>query len=539
MGTYTIAKYLRLSSEDNDVDAGSKLESNSIANQRNLIDSFLRGNSEFIGANIIELCDDGWSGTNFDRPAVQKLLQLVKEGKVQCIIVKDLSRFGRDYLTVGNYISQIFPFLGVRFIAINDGLDSSHPMDVDSLETSFKTLLYDLYSRDLSRKIRSSLRFRAKQGCFLSPFAPYGYVKDPANKNHLLIDPEAAEVVRRIFHMIADGIPATQVANRLNHDAVPTPFAFKKAAGVTLSIPRMVNEKNFWTKGTIYQIVRDERYIGKTIYGKHIRDKVGGTHVVKASREDWITSEHTHEGIVTPEEYKLAQEGLRKFVERAAHPSKNPLTQRVRCGICGRIMNRVSNKNAYYLCETPRYTELYACPTEHIPEPVLFEMLLNELRGQAEIAVETGRLLEEQRSKQKVDTTAILKKLDALRDTLNQKRRQIKALYDSFVLEGMSKAEYIAQKGALNQDCENINQQINSLEAELDNSNCSGELDNSFVNSFQKYKDVQELTADVVADVLSEIHVYPNNRFEIIWNHQQAYRKLMLELAASGGDSDT
>ena len=198
------------------------------------------------------------------------------------------------------------------------------------------------------------------------------------------------------------------------------------------------------------------------------------------------------------------------------------MTQRVRCGICGRIMNRVSNKNAYYLCETPRYTKLYACPTEHIPEPVLFEMLLNELRGQAEIAVETGRLLEEQRSKQKVDTTAILKKLDALRDTLNQKRRQIKALYDSFVLEGMSKAEYIAQKGA-----------------ELDNSNCSGELDNSFVNSFQKYKDVQELTADVVADVLSEIHVYPNNRFEIIWNHQQAYRKLMLELAASGGDSDT
>ena len=299
MGNYTVAKYLRLSSEDNDLDTGGKLESNSIANQRNLIDSFLHGNIEFAGADIIELCDDGWSGTNFDRPAVQRLLQMVKEGKVQCIVVKNLSRFGRDYLTVGNYISQIFPFLGVRFIAINDGLDSSRPMDVDSLETSFKTLLYDLYSRDLSRKIRSSLNFRAKQGLFLSPFAPYGYVKDPANKNHLLVDPESADVVRRILRMVGDCIAVTAVAKSLNRDAVPTPYALKKAAGITLSLPTKIDGLDLWTKATIYQIVRDECYIGKTIYGKHTRDKIGSQHVVKISRSDWIVKENTHEGIVT------------------------------------------------------------------------------------------------------------------------------------------------------------------------------------------------------------------------------------------------
>ena len=535
MGNYTIAKYLRLSSEDNDVDAGSKLESNSIANQRNLIDSFLQSSVEFAGANIIELCDDGWSGTNFDRPAVQKLLQLVKDGRVQCIIVKDLSRFGRDYLTVGNYISQIFPFFGVRFIAINDGLDSVRPMDADSLETSFKTLLYDLYSRDLSRKIKSSLTLRAKQGLFLSPYAPYGYLKDPANKNHLLIDPGAAEIVRRIFHMVAEGIAVTQVAKRLNLDGVPTPYNYKKEAGITLSIPKKLDGQDFWTKSTIYQIVRDERYIGKTIYGRHTCDKVGSKHKVKVNRSDWIIRENTHEGIVTQEEFDLSQEALRKFEERAPHPSKNPLTRRVRCGICGRIMNRVSNKNAYYRCETPRYTEQYSCSTEHIPEPLLFDVLIEELRGQAEIAVETGRLLEEQRSKEQVDTKATLKQLESLREKLQQKKRQIKSLYDAFILDGMSKAQYIAQKEALNQDCEKINQQIISLEARLDNSGSDGTADNSFVNSFRKYTDIQEITSEVVADVLSEIRVYPESRFEIVWNHQQAFRKLVAELVDTGG----
>ena len=142
---------------------------------------------------------------SFDRPGFQEMIAQVRAGEIQCIIVKDLSRFGRDYLTVGNYISCVFPFLGVRFIAVNDGFDSIRPADIDSLETSFKALIYDLYSRDLSRKVRSAKRFRAQRGDFLSPFAPYGYIKDPADNHRLIIDPEAAETVRRIFRLTADG----------------------------------------------------------------------------------------------------------------------------------------------------------------------------------------------------------------------------------------------------------------------------------------------------------------------------------------------
>ena len=169
------AMYLRISSEDEDLRTGEKDESESISNQRSLLREYVSGHAELAGSEILEFCDDGWSGTNFERPAVKELLEQVRRGQINCVLVKDLSRFGRDYLTVGDYISRVFPFLGVRFISVNDGFDSSNPLDIDSLDTSFRTLIYDLYSRDLSRRVKSAKKARAERGAFLSPYAPYGY----------------------------------------------------------------------------------------------------------------------------------------------------------------------------------------------------------------------------------------------------------------------------------------------------------------------------------------------------------------------------
>jgi len=160
-----VATYLRLSNEDIDLKDTNKAESESISNQRGLVRGFIGSHPELAEAEIIEFCDDGWSGKNFDRPGVTEMLEQVKQGKINCIVVKDLSRFGRDYLIVGNYISRVFPFLGVRFISVNDGFDSSRPQDIDSLDTSFKTLIYDLYSRELSRKVKSAKRQRAEPVC--------------------------------------------------------------------------------------------------------------------------------------------------------------------------------------------------------------------------------------------------------------------------------------------------------------------------------------------------------------------------------------
>ena len=278
------AKYIRLSAEDDGLGESGKTESNSVTNQRHLLDAFISRTPDLADTSVIEFCDDGWSGKNFERPAVQEMLAQVQEGKIQCIVVKDLSRFGRDYLTVGNYISCVFPFLGVRFIAVNDGLDSIRPADIDSLETSFKNLLYDLYSRDLSRKVRNAKKFRAQRGDFLSRYAPYGYVKDSVDKTRLVIDFEAAETVRRIFRLAAEGQKTSQIARLLNRELVPTPMRYKQAAGCSLVRWHCISENNFWTDAAVARILRDERYLGKTIYGKRTRDKIGHIHSVKVSR---------------------------------------------------------------------------------------------------------------------------------------------------------------------------------------------------------------------------------------------------------------
>lgn len=531
MGSLTVTKYLRLSSEDEDLKQTGKLESNSIVNQRNLLDAHISRIPEFAGAKVLEFCDDGWSGTNFERPAVQEMLLQVRQGNIQCIIVKDLSRFGRDYITVGNYISRVFPFIGVRFIAVNDGLDSIRPLDVDSLDTSFKALLYDLYSRDLSRKTRAAQRFRAQKGYFLSPFAPYGYEKDPADKNHLVVDPSAAEIVRRIFTMAASGRNPIQIAKTLNKEFVPTPMQYKRAAGCSRTIWPCINEENFWTNRAIVKILRDERYIGKNIFGKRTRDQVGHSHTVRVSRADWITTEENHERIVTLELFRCAQENLREYVERGCVQYGNSLFQgKVRCGVCGHAMMRMGRKNHYYICQTPRLTDVYPCTSERVPEKDIIDTLLVDLRVQSAMAVELTHIWEEKCKGKRRDAATVRKALSALKENLERQNQQIKALYESFAMGEIRKTEYLAMKSTAVKERDRAASQIAKLTSELESINADGNLTNRFVTTFQKYAELDELTSEIVSDAYESIFVYPDERIEIVWRYQDELSALLLEL---------
>ena len=529
----TTAKYVRLSSEDDDLKQSGKLESNSIANQRDLLDAFIRRTPELAETNIIEFCDDGWSGTNFERPAVQEMIAQARAGKIQCIVVKDLSRFGRDYITVGSYISSVFPFLGVRFIAINDGYDSIRPMEIDSLDTSFKTLLYDFYSRDLSRKVRKAKLFRAQRGDFLSPFAPYGFVKDPENKNHLLIDPPAAETVRRIFRMMASGHPSEQIAKILNGEAVSTPMLYKRAAGCSRTSWPSVHDENIWTRNLINRILRDERYIGTNVYGKRMRDQVGHRHTVKVSKAEWITAAGTHDGIVTQEEFDKAQLAMREFMERdGINLGEWVLRHKVRCGICGYAMTRSKEKHPTYYCRTNRISDIYACPSERVPEADILEAVLDGLHVQAMAAVEMARIWEERHRQEKRDTAALRKNVATLREAHAKLKRQINDLYTSFGLREISKAEYLATKAVAIQQRDSAAERLAELEAKLENTGTDGELQNQFVSSFRPYVEAEigEITQEILSDLLNEVHVYPGGRLEIIWNYQDEYKNMILDL---------
>ncbi len=525
----TTAKYIRLSSEDDDLNHGGKLESDSIVNQRNLLNAFIRTMPELASGQVVEFCDDGWSGKNFERPGVQKLLTQVKQGQINCIVVKDLSRFGRDYLTVGNYISRIFPFLGVRFISVNDGLDSIRQSDMDSLETSFRTLFHDLYSRNLSQAVRKIKTFRAQQGEFLSPFAPFGYVKDPENKHRLVIDPLAAGFVRRIFQMAIEGFSSLQIAQIFNAESIPTPMLYKRAAGCSRTIWPCVNEDNFWTKNSVAKILRDERYYGKNVYGKRTRDVIGSTHTVKIRREDWICVDNTHEAIVTKKEYDRAQSTMKKFTEREGKPL--PATRgKLRCGVCGHSLVKSHSKSPYYFCRTPLDTGSFSCAEVHIVKSDLEDILVEDLRRQAAAAVELSRIWEEKHRSERKDAVETARSLAALKDSQGKLTQEIKALYEAYALGEMDKAQYLAQKSAAMQQRDAMANQIAAMESHLENHGSDGTLRNQFVNRFKQYTDVQELTSDIIVDVLDEVYVYPGGRVKIIWNFRDELENLMLDM---------
>ena len=228
---FQVAIYLRLSKDDGDFSSAEegKAESNSIHNQRELLLSFLEKHPEM--ELYDEYKDDGRTGTNFDRPDFKRMMKDIRTGVVNCIIVKDLSRFGRDYIECGKYIEKIFPQLGVRFISVNDGFDTASAGSSDSIVIPFKNLINDCYSRDISIKVRSNLDVKRRQGEFISNFAVYGYAKDPKDKNHLIIDGYAAEVVRDIFKWKLEGLSPDRIADRLNQQGILSPMEYKRARG--------------------------------------------------------------------------------------------------------------------------------------------------------------------------------------------------------------------------------------------------------------------------------------------------------------------
>lgn len=515
------AMYLRISSEDADLRTGEKNESESISNQRSLLRDYVCSHADLSGSEILEFCDDGWSGTNFERPAVKELLEQVKRGQINCIVVKDLSRFGRDYLTVGDYISRVFPFLGVRFISVNDGFDSSNPLDI----TSFRTLIYDLYSRDLSRRVKSAKKARAERGAFLSPYAPYGYVKDPEDKNHLLVDAEAADVIRRIFQMAADGAKTWQIAAALNGEGVSSPKNYKVEAGCTRTPWRSIREDNFWTGNLVAKLLRDERYIGKTVYGKRSRDIVGSTHTVKISRNDWVIVPDRHEAIVPEVLFEKAQACMREYREREVMTGGgNPLKRKVICGVCGHTMQRDSRKNGSYRCVMKRLNTGFDCSEEKVPEADILEAVIDTIQVYAQYAVSIDRLLQTRQEQRQLDRKQAQRQLQTLQSRKARLDKRLQDLYEGLVEGEISRESFAAQKKALTAQAEEISRTVLELERKISDSDDGS---NAVIEQFKSYAGITALTREISIELLHSVTIYPDVRMDIRLNLVDEIEALM------------
>ena len=287
---YHAAIYVRLSKEDGDVATAGKRESNSISNQKDLIKNFLKDKKDIVV--VSERVDDGYSGSNFERPAFQMMLEDIKKGIVDCVVVKDLSRFGREYIDAGKYIERLFPALGVRFIAVNDHYDSLEgKSQADEIVIPFKNLINDAYCRDISIKIRSHLEVKRKNGEYIGAFTPYGYQKDSDNKNKLVIDVYAADIVKEIYRMKLSGMSQTAIANALNKQGVLSPMEYKHSLGIRIQDNFKTHEQAEWSAMSIKRILENEVYTGTLVQGKRTTPNHKVKKLMKKPETDWVRIE--------------------------------------------------------------------------------------------------------------------------------------------------------------------------------------------------------------------------------------------------------
>lgn len=417
-----IAIYMRLSKTDETM----REESNSISMQRILIRKYIA--SHFTECEVMEYQDDGFSGTNFNRPGVQRLLEDAKNERFDCVVVKDFSRFGRDYVEVGSYLEQIFPFLGIRFISVNDYYDSENVQgNTTDLDVNFKNLLYDLYSKDLSQKVKTSLRARKDSGQYVSGNAPFGYEKAPDDRHMLVICEDEAAVVREIFSLALQGMTSSRTAKKLNLEKVPTPVEFKIRKGKTSRKPK--GDKFYWSSSTICSILRNPVYAGDVEYGKTEREQVGGRNVLKA-RAEWKVIRNHHAPIIAREDFEKVQESRGKSYDKR-QKSRHPLIGRVVCGCCRRNLSLKEGLNPYFTCHNRYVTGLEECVSKvnvmFLEQVVLFR-LEEYLKGQ-NLAVEVSQKVKDDLAGKRDELLRDLRQAEWEHDRLKKQHYKSYQLY--------------------------------------------------------------------------------------------------------------
>lgn len=506
--TGAVALYMRLSAEDANIG-----ESVSIANQRDLLYAFVRSRREFDGCPVLEFCDDGYSGVNFSRPSVQKLLSLA--GKtVSCIIVKDFSRFGRNLIEVGDYLDQIFPFLGVRFIAVNEGYDSGegHGSSV-SLDVSLKAMVYEMYSYDISEKIRCVQQAKMRKGEYLCAIAFYGYQRSKLKKNHLEIDTNAAEVVRRIFNMAVNGMVPSKIASELNREGILSPLMYRKKNHTDgIRGWKTAGERTYWTRENVRRIICDERYTGCLIGRKRTVVDISTKRTELVPREDWIVAENTHEALVTKEIYTQAQRVL-KTVKQRTLPRKPYQKFRglLKCACCKRTLWRTACKAAYYSCPTARTVDNDACSNVYLEESMLEQSLLAAIQIQVQLFQENVPKGEDKKG-------FLQDEIKECQSVINRCRTRYATLFEDYAEGCISKREYLSKKQEIFIQQEEARSRFEERSSQLAQIQRESEKNNVDLG---KYAFVKELTREMLEELVKEVRVSEKDILEIKWNFQE------------------
>lgn len=513
---YKAFSYSRLSKED-----GDKEESNSILNQKKMIRDFVEKQDDI--QLIAEFEDDGFTGTNFERPHFMEMMDAIKRGEANCIIVKDLSRFGRDYIDAGKYIQKIFPTLQIRFIAINDNIDSIHASQSDDFIIPFKNLMNDSYCRDLSIKLRGQFRIQRVNGEFLGAYAFFGYLKSKEDKHSLIIDETAAEIVRLIFAKKLQGFSQQKIADYLNELNIPSPLEYKKLCGLNYKSGFQVNSKCIWTAMAVARILKNKIYIGSLEQGKRSTPNYKVDKMLYKRPEDWIVVEDNHEAIINSDVFFAIERAMERDTRILAKGVVHPLAGMLYCGDCkgsmsSRSVKRGNRKFSYYVCSTNKYGN--GCTSHNFSVSNMEKSVLKAINLQMQVITEVQTLSNQMGEEQlksyrmrKYDKLIISKKKE-IEDNQEYRLR----LYESMVDGMITHDEYVKLRHRYTKKIEDLHESLEQLEAEVKNIESGLKQNTSWIDSFLKYREVTELTRDLVLTVIDKIYVYENKRIEVVFN---------------------
>ena len=505
--SFKVGLYIRLSRDDGNV------ESDSIVSQRSLLNQYVKENNYNV---VDEYVDDGFSGTNFDRPAFIRMMKDIELGKINMIITKDMSRLGRDYIGTGELIEKYFPNNNIRYIAINDGIDTF----IDNTNNDiapFKAIMNDMYAKDISKKIKSSLHSRMKDGLYVSGKCPFGYKKDPINKNHLIINEKQAEVVKLIFNLALKGNTYHYIAQHLTNRKIKTPASYYNYIWNTKCISQ---EYGIWVDTTIKAILTNRIYTGDTVQGKTKKINYKLKKTVKNNPNNYIIVENTHEAIIDRDTFNYVQTLLPKNVKRPEKKRFYLLDGLLYCGDCKhRITIRYQNKTrrSYTVCDYYRtYSKYHICTTHTNNYEVLESIILDNIRDVCRKYLDKNKVKEELNNIKFEDNTLKIKKqIESLEITNNKLTESLDKTYMDRLKEIIDEKQYLRISESIKNKINNNKKDIDNLKSEQIEEN---RIDNKQIEKYiNNFLSLDNPTRELIINLIEKIYIYQDKTIDIIF----------------------
>lgn len=521
------ALYCRLSSDDLEGD------SNSIKNQKLLLSEYAKENKF---RNIRFYIDDGFSGSNFERPAFKRLLNDVENGEISTVIVKDMSRFGRDHILVGYYTKYYFPDADVRFIAIFDQMDTETNPDDDIIP--FKNILNEMYAKDCSRKIKAVVKAKGNSGKHISSFPPLGYIKDPEDKEKWIVDEEAALIVKEIFNLCIKGYGPSQIARILTERGIETPTMYFHRKGIPTP-GKIKQDSDVWAKQSVVHILENEEYLGRTVNFKTYKKSYKSKKYIENPRENWVIVENTQEAIIDQETFDIVQ-NLRKAKRRISDMgTPHILSGMLYCADCGEKMYlcRCSTvKQAeYFNCSTYRKKKKRYCTSHQITAHAVMAMVKNDLRYTIQFASDNKEtfisiLKERTEAKNKRELASAIEEKEVAEKRIVAIDKIIQSLYEDKVSGKLSEERYIKMSDNYEAEQKELTEKVKTLKAEIEKAQTKYDNIQKFMAIVKRYSDFEELTPEILRAFVDKIIIYEKQKvnghirhtIEIVYNFVEA-----------------